>query len=252
MRALLVAMNCPKGEIDANLAAHVDSLRKAARHNCDIAVFPEMSLTGYIDPYKQPDAVLTLGSPAVTELAGSTAEHGVAALFGVVERSGQPKPFITQVFAKGGEVTGAYRKRNIDEDEVEWFVGGGASPVFQVGSQSFGTAVCADIDADLPFDEAAAAGARLIFHCSAPGLYGRRTEDESWRDGYEWWKGERHTKLPVHAKRNRVWIASVGQAGSTFDEDFPGGACLVSPQGEVQELSADWRPAAFVVEIPHS
>ena len=37
MRALLAAINCPKGEIEANLARHVAILHEAAEAGCDIA-----------------------------------------------------------------------------------------------------------------------------------------------------------------------------------------------------------------------
>jgi len=38
------------------------------------------------------------------------------------------------------------------------------------------------------------------------------------------------------------------QAGATEDEDFPGLAALVSPDGQVARLP-DWRPGSLVVEV---
>ena len=52
MRLLLAAINCPKGEIDANLAAHCRLIDSAEPG--DLVLFPEMSLTGYVDPATAP------------------------------------------------------------------------------------------------------------------------------------------------------------------------------------------------------
>ena len=62
---------------------------------------------------------------------------------------------------------------------------------------------------DYPFDEPAAAGARVIFFCAAPGLHGRRT-----------------------------------------DEDFPGIAALIAPDGAVVARLPDWRAGTLVVDLP--
>jgi predicted amidohydrolase len=43
---------------------------------------------------------------------------------------------------------------------------------------------------------------------------------------------------------------SPGQAGATADEDFPGPAALVGPDGGVAARLPDWRPAVLTVDIP--
>ena len=43
-----------------------------------------------------------------------------------------------------------------------------------------------------------------------------------------------------------------GQAGSTVDEDFPGLAALVGPDGAVASRLPDWRPGTLTVQIPLS
>jgi predicted amidohydrolase len=47
---MLAAIRCDKGDVDGNLATHLRLLRSAAAAGCDLAVFPEMSLTGSVDP----------------------------------------------------------------------------------------------------------------------------------------------------------------------------------------------------------
>jgi predicted amidohydrolase len=47
-----------------------------------------------------------------------------------------------------------------------------------------------------------------------------------------------------------IWIALATQAGSTVDEDFPGLAALVSPDGTVVDRLPDWHEGALIVDIP--
>ncbi len=111
-------------------------------------------------------------------------------------------------------------------------------------------AICAEAGFDAPFDSAAAGGAQLVLFPAAPGLYGRRTDEASWRAGFAWWEGCALGDARRHAKRLKLWIALAGQAGSTVDEDFPGLAALVRPDGSVTARLPDWREAMLTVEIP--
>ena len=50
MRILLAAITCAKGDLDANLATNLAVLADASLAGADLVVFPEMSLTGSVDP----------------------------------------------------------------------------------------------------------------------------------------------------------------------------------------------------------
>ena len=129
--------------------------------------------------------------------------------------------YITQLLADRGRVIGHYRKRTLGEDEEAYGVG--ADPAgFVLEEKPIGIAICAEGGADTPFDDAAAAGAGVVFFCSAPGLYGRRTNEQEWRAGFEWWSGSALGDAARHARRLGVWVALSTQAGSSIDEDFPG------------------------------
>jgi hypothetical protein len=69
-----------------------------------------MALTGSVDPVACPECLVPLDHPAVNALAGATAGTGVGVCFGVAECAAG-RPHITQVFAAGGRVVGAQRKR---------------------------------------------------------------------------------------------------------------------------------------------
>ena len=246
---MLAAARCQKGDWAANLAAHREVLARAREAGCHLAVFPEMSLSGSADPRANPEALLRLGSGPVRALVQATQEYAVAAVFGIAEHGDDGASYITQAYARQGQLAGVYRKRHLGEGE-ESYTPGTQAAVFRLGALRFGIAICAEGGVDYPFDEPATAGAGVIFFCAAPGLYGRRTGEESWRTGHAWWEGQGLGDARRHAARTGAWVALVTQAGSTVDEDFPGLAALVAPTGEVVARLPDWREATLIADLP--
>jgi len=65
MRILLAAANARKGDLEGNLARHLAALERARVQGCQLAVFPEFSLTGSVDPRTHPGrAVAVDAGPA--------------------------------------------------------------------------------------------------------------------------------------------------------------------------------------------
>jgi len=248
MRALLAAIRCEKGEIAANLAVHRAVIDQAKAEECDLALFPEMSLTGSADPATHSERLIGLDHQAVAELADA-ASQGTAACLGIAERSADGVPHIAQVLVADGRVLGVQRKRHLGDGE-ESYVAASDSAVFERAGVRFGVAICAEAGFDPPFDAAAQAGASLVLFPAAPGLYGRRTSQSSWQAGFAWWEGSALGDAARQARRHGLWIALAGQAGSTVDEDFPGLAALVRPDGTVAARLPDWRAGLLTVDIP--
>ena len=120
MRCLLAAIRCPKSELYGNLGVHLRVLGEARAAGCDLALFPEMSLTGSADPAVHLGRLIPLEHDAVRRLAAATGEMGemgVAACFGIAERGAGREPHITQVVASGGGIVGVQRKRHLGEGE---------------------------------------------------------------------------------------------------------------------------------------
>jgi predicted amidohydrolase len=251
MRVLLAAIECQKGDLDGNLAAHRRLLSQAAADGCDLVLFPEMSLTGSADPGSGRGTLIALDHPAVTELTRATDGLPTSACFGIAEQMPGGLPHITQLVAGGGRLLGIQRKRHLGDGE-EGFTPAAGAIFFDWAGVRFGVAICAESGYDDPFDDAAAGGAGLVLFPSAPGLYGRRTSEASWQAGFSWWEGCGLGDAIRHARRLGLWIALAGQAGSTVDEDFPGLAALVGPDGTVVSRLPDWRPGTLTVQIPLS
>ena len=76
MLVLLVALNAQKGDLDGNLALHLAMLEKAQSQKCDVAMFPELSLTGSVDPRRHPERALTVDAePSVPRAGGLSLER---------------------------------------------------------------------------------------------------------------------------------------------------------------------------------
>jgi predicted amidohydrolase len=244
----LVQMRCEKGAIAENLVSVHAHLREAALRGVDIICFPEASITGYVDPTRYPEVVLSLDSPAVAQFIQMTSEYPVMALAGIIEANPAGKPFITQLVAAWGKLQGFYRKRTIPADEAHLFTPGSDAAVFAHPKATCGLAICADVDTQAVFADCARSGAKVVFEAAAPGLYGEQAT-RNWRSGFEWWRGECMTKLARYAQESGIFIAVATQAGRTSDEDFPGGGYLFGPDGRCPAATADWSEGVLYASI---
>ena len=249
MRVALVQMRCAKGKVDANLEAHATLIREAAGRGVQAICFPEMSITGYIDPARWPGAVLTLDSAPIRRFVAMTSGNDLLAVAGLVEQNPDGKPFITQIAARRGTLTGVYRKITVIEDEEPWFSPGtGGVTVMPHEAGPIGLAICADINNPEVFARLAGAGARVIFEAAAPGLYGDQ-ETRDWQSGFDWWRDECRTKLAGYAGEHELTICVATQAGRTIDEDFPGGGYVFGPDGRCLAETADWSAGVLDAEV---
>ncbi len=248
MHIALVQMRCEKGAINDNLAAIEAYTHEAISRDIDIICFPEMSITGYIDPTRQPEAILRLDGPEVARFVAMTGGTAITAIAGLIEANPQGKPFITQIVAREGRLLTSYRKKTIIDQEVPWFTPGAATTVFAHPRGACGLSVCADIETPAVFSDNAQQGAQIIFEAAAPGLYGAQAT-RNWQSGYDWWRGECHTKLARYARDNHVSIAVSTQAGRTMDEDFPGGGYVFGPDGACLCETSDWSEGVLYARL---
>jgi len=248
VRIGLVQMLCEKAAIAENLKSTVRYLNDAVAHGVDIVCFPEMSITGYADPTKYPEAMIRLDGPEVGQLRGMTRGKSTVVLAGLIEENPHCKPFITQVVVRDGQVLGFYRKKRIVDEEAAWFSRGQFIPTFMHGALRFGVAVCADIGSSEVFAECARQGANVVFEAAAPGLYGDQATRD-WQAGFEWWRDECRKHLRRFTKKYDIWVAVATQAGRTVDEDFPGGGYVFAPSGQCLYATPDWSPGAVYLDI---
>jgi len=248
VRIGLVQMLCDKGTIAQNLESTAHYLNDAIAHGIDIMCFPEMNITGYVNPMKNPEAIIRLGGQEVYQLLEMTQWKSTIVLAGLIEENPYCKPFITQVVVRDGQLLGFYRKKRIVDEEADWFSSGQFIPTFMQSELSFGVAICADISSHEVFAECARQGAKIVFEAAAPGLHGDQAT-RNWRAGFEWWKGECRKYLSQYTKKYDIWVAVATQAGRTVDEDFPGGGYVFAPNGRCLYATPNWSQGAVYLDV---
>lgn len=241
-------MKCEKAAIDRNLDSMRAYIAASRDHGADLICFPEMNITGYIDPLRFPHAVISLDHRAIRQVVRFSEQYSVYVVAGFVESNPAGKPYITQFMAHNGKLLGFYRKKTIKDEEADWFSPGDRQPTFSVCGVTVGLSVCADIDDPDIFREYARQGAAIVLESAAPGLYGEQ-ETRNWSSGFHWWRSNCMEKLGEYAAEQSIYIGVSTQAGRTIDEDFPGGGYWFNPRGECTAESGDWSDGVLYVQF---
>ncbi len=179
-------------DVDFNVRTIVDALGQAAGRGCRLALFPELSLTGYscADLFYQ-SLLLDRARAALIPLAETAAQHDIAAVVGLPLEVGG-KLFNCVALLAAGRVIGIVPKTYLPTTnefyEERWFTGGAWAAVdsVPVGDQSapfgvdlifpaenmpgctIGIEICEDLWAvNPPSGDMALAGATLLLNASA-------------------------------------------------------------------------------------
>jgi len=72
-------------DVKANLENTIQILEEAKAQDIDLAIFPELSLTGYFVKERYHEVALRLDSPQINQLVQAT--KGMAAVVGFIEES---------------------------------------------------------------------------------------------------------------------------------------------------------------------
>jgi NAD+ synthase (glutamine-hydrolysing) len=182
LRIALCQLNTVVGDLEGNAAQILAALDAAEQDGADLAVFPELAVTGY----PPEDLVLRPGFVADNEevLAKIAARTGrCAAVVGFVDAARDLHN--AAAVCADGEIKGVYRKRLLPNsgvfDEQRTFTPG-TEPMqlFVIGGVRVGVSICEDAWSPTgPIAQLAAGGAELVVNINASPYYrGRRAERE--------------------------------------------------------------------------
>ncbi|HTW08589.1 MAG TPA: NAD+ synthase, partial [Acidimicrobiales bacterium] len=177
LRVALCQLGPVVGDLPGNVELIVRALGQAEDAGADLAVFPELAITGYPpeDLLLKPGFVAD-NAVALSKVAQAT-DH-CAAIVGFVDES--LDLFNAAAVCAQGEVRGVYHKRNLPNysvfDERRYFLpGGGARELYLIGGVRVGVSICEDAwDPTGPVSAQAAAGAELIVNINASPYYAQR------------------------------------------------------------------------------
>lgn len=134
-------------DVKTNLENTIANIASAREQGVDLAVFPELSLTGYFVRERYHEAALRIDSPEIDRLAKAT--KGTAAVVGFIEESRAMNFYNSALVAVDGEILFAYRKLNLPNygvfEERKIFSGGKHVRVFRRKGFTIAPFICNDL-----------------------------------------------------------------------------------------------------------
>jgi predicted amidohydrolase len=222
---------------EANFAQFEELTFKAKEQGVDLAVFPEMSLTGYIlhdQVYEQAEPI---PGPSVQKVEELSKKTGVHIVFGMPELSGKTQATLynTAVLVGPEGYIGKYRKMYLPThsvfEEKRYFRPGYEAATFQTSIGNIGLTICYDVFFPEVFRLPRLKGAQLIVCISASPAV-RRSYFE--------------ILTAARALENTAYLAYVNLTGVEDGLQFWGGSRLISPTGDVL-AKAKYNEKDFVI-----
>jgi predicted amidohydrolase len=197
---------------------------KAKEQGADLAIFPELSLTGYVVRDQFYELAETIPGATVEKVEALAKKTGMHIIFGMPELSEKTRAtvFNTAVFVGPEGLIGKYRKMYLPThsvfEEKRYFRPGYQTAAFQTELGNIGLCICYDIFFPEVIRLTRLKGAQLIVCISASPAV-RRSYFE--------------TLTCARAIENTAFLAYVNLAGVQDGLQFWGGSRLVSPTGDI-------------------
>jgi NAD+ synthase (glutamine-hydrolysing) len=238
MRLALAQINSVVGDVDGNAARVVEWLGRARDANADLALFPELVVTGYPpeDLLLRP-GFIRAARRAIDGIAKAT--HGITALVGAPHLD--TDLFNACFVLAHGEVRCVYRKRYLPNygvfDEDRYFAAGRDLLLLRFGDVLVGPTICEDVwQPGPPATDLALAGAQLVANISASPFHVGKDR-------------EREEMLKVRAGDNSCFVALCNAVGGQDELIFDGHSVVLDDEGEVLARAAGFEEELLVVDV---
>ncbi len=236
-RIALAQMRCSQGDKRENLKKIETNVALAKKHNAELVIFPELSLTGYVirdQIYELAEKIPGQSTKTIEKIAKNA---GMYIVFGMPELSGKAQATLYNTATLVGPegFIGKYRKMYLPThsvfEEKRYFRAGYQTAVFDTKLGKIGLIICYDIFFPEVTRLTRLHGAQLIICISAsPGV--RRTFFE--------------TLTAARAIENTAFLAYVNLVGIEDGLQFWGGSRLIGPNGKIL-VQAKYDEEDFVV-----
>ena len=240
LRLYLAQINPTVGDLKGNCGLILSHIEKAKENNADLAVFPELALTGY------PPEDLLLKKAFIRE----NIEHiekikeevsGIAAIVGFANSS-NGSIYNSAAMICGKKISSIYNKQHLPNysvfDEQRYFSRGAINYIYRINGHLVGLNICEDIFyASGPAKaQAIAGGAELIINISASPYHTEKI-------------GSREKMISARASDNMVNIAYVNMAGGQDELVFDGNSILVNERGEIVARCLPFAEDSLIYDI---
>jgi NAD+ synthase (glutamine-hydrolysing) len=239
IRVALCQINTVVGDLDGNVARIVAAYEEAEAAGCDIAVFPELTITGYPpeDLLLKPRFIAS-NREALDKVASRTGRCAAVVGFVDIDRD----LYNAAAVCARGEVLGTYRKRLLPNyavfDEQRYFASGDSPlTLFEVAGVRVGIAICEDVwSPEGPIAAQSAGGAELIvIPNGSPFFQGRH--------------GERERMVATRAEDAHCHIVYVNQVGGQDELIFDGASFVVADNGDLLARAPQMQECVEIVDL---
>jgi len=241
VRVAACQINTVVGDLDGNAERVLAALAEAESGGADLAVFPELTVTGY-----PPEDLLSRPAFVADNLATfdriTAATGPCAAVIGYVDTDPDGHLLNAAALCAGGRVLGRYVKRLLPNygvfDEQRWFTPGhGPAVRFVVAGVAVGLSICEDMwFPGGPMAEQATAGAGLLVNLNAsPYSQGRRQE--------------RLAVLADRVAETGCAIVYVNQVGGQDELVFDGASLVVAGDGSLVASAVQFAEQVLVADV---
>jgi NAD+ synthase (glutamine-hydrolysing) len=238
MRIALCQINATVGDIAGNARLIRDGLRAAREARAELALFPELAITGYPpEDLLLKEHFLADARAALDQLAADARD--LVAVVGFPERA--QDVYNAAAVLSDGCVHAIYRKVYLPNygvfDEQRYFQAGSGGAVIDIGGERIGLTVCEDIwEPGPPASEEALAGATLIVNISA--------------SPYHAGKGaERERMFAQRARDNLACVAFCGLVGGQDELVFDGHSCVLDHTGATIARAPQFTEQLLVCDV---
>jgi predicted amidohydrolase len=226
----LAQISTKLGDVEANLAKHLDYIQQAKANKADLLVFPELSLTGYV----LQDLVASVAHKPTED--DSVFKHLLNAsrdldlVVGFVDEDSRHRFYIASAYLSGGKVVHVHHKVYLPTyglfDEGRFFAWGDSVRAFDTRFGRMGMLICEDFwHASPPYLLWLDGADIMLFSSASPG---RGLNDKEKLESARW--VERVTK--AYASMFTTFVVHANRVGYEDGLHFWGGATAFDPNGE--------------------
>ena len=245
LRVALAQVNPTVGDLVGNAALIKDGVAAAAAQGAQIAIFPEMVLTGYpVEDLALRPSFQQASRAALAKLA-TEIDHSIVAIVGyldqVVTTDGAGKPQNKVAVISGGEVKASYAKCHLPNygvfDEYRNFAPGDQTLVVRIHGVDVGIAICEDlwIDGGITAQLATRKPGLVIVPNGSP--YERNKDDI------------RLSLVTGRARQAGAPLVYVNMTGGQDDLVFDGDSIVVNAAGDVIARAPQFEDGIMLVDI---
>ncbi|WP_281184067.1 nitrilase-related carbon-nitrogen hydrolase [Trichlorobacter lovleyi] len=240
----LVQIKPKLGRVADNLALIQEQVEQTIAQKADLAVLPELALTGYFLKDLVPEVALTLDSPEISALRQLSRRISIAV--GFVEVTADYQFYNSAAWFEDGELKHLHRKVYLPTyglfDEQRYLGRGDRFRAFDTKFGRIGLLVCEDMwHLSAPYLLAMDGATTLVCLSSSPG---RGVDEQTLGTATAW-----RNLTTSTARFLTCRVIYVNRVGYEDGVGFWGGSHLVAPSGEIVAAAPEFEPATLQVAL---